>query len=346
MTAEPLAEGWTLPYRWYSDPEVLRREQKRIFARSWQYAGRAAEVAESGSFLTTRCGGVPLLVTHARDGKLRAFLNVCRHRGHELAEGAGRRETIQCPYHAWTYDLDGTLRAAPRSDREPAFGTSGLGLVPAGVGTWGPFLFVNPDPDASPLETTLGELPRILERTLDLSRLRFHSRVGYTLRANWKIAVENYLECYHCSVAHPAFSAGVDVHPDAYVLEPHATFASQYCRARRPGEELETGQFHLIWPALKLNVYPGRPNLSIGSVDPDGPERTVGFLDYFFGEDVDEGWTRDLLELDDQVGREDAALVESVHRGMRSGLIERGRLLPESEQLIAAFQRWLATELS
>jgi choline monooxygenase len=137
------------------------------------------------------------------------------------------------------------------------------------------------------------------------------------------------------------------------VLEPHPTFASQYARIReRPRAltyeargEVERGQFHLLWPNLKLNVFPGQPNLSIGPVYPEGPERTAGYLDYFFGEGVDEEWIADLLALDEQVGREDTALVESVHRGMRSGLVDHGRLLLESEQLIHAFQRWLVTEL-
>jgi len=141
---------------------------------------------------------------------------------------------------------------------------------------------------------------------------------------------------------------------DAYVLEPPPTFASQYASLRErpralpydPSGEVVRGQFHLLWPNLKLNVFPGRPNLSIGPVFPDGPDRTTGYLDYFFGEDVDDGRIADLLALDDQVGREDRALVESVHQGMRSGLVEYGRLLLESEQLILAFQRWLVDAVS
>ena len=92
----------TLPYAWYTDPEILRREEKRIFGGSWQYVGHVGEAPEPGTYFTSRCGKTPILVTRARDGELRGFLNVCRHRGFPVAEGAGRRETIQCPYHAWT----------------------------------------------------------------------------------------------------------------------------------------------------------------------------------------------------------------------------------------------------
>ncbi len=101
----------TLPYSWYSDPEILRLEQERLFRRAWQYAGHTGELPEPGTYMTTRAGGTPVLVTRARDGELRAFLNVCRHRGFPVADGAGSRETIQCPYHAWTY---GARRIAPQ----------------------------------------------------------------------------------------------------------------------------------------------------------------------------------------------------------------------------------------
>ena len=334
----------TLPFAWYSDEEMLRRERERIFARSWQYGGRADQVAEPGSFLTTDAGGVPLLVTRGSDGELRAFLNVCRHRGAILTEGCGRRETIQCHYHAWTYGLDGALRTAPRSDREAhGFEKEELSLLPASVGVWGPFVFVNPDPRAEPLADWLGDLPAILGRDLDLDAVTFHSRVEFGSNANWKVVTENFLECYHCPTAHPGFSAAVDVHPDRYVLEPHATFSSQHCEARTSGER---GQFHLLYPNTGINVFPGPPNLSIGPILPTGPGRTERYLDYFFAPDADETWLADFFAFDDQVGREDTALVESVHRGMATGMLEHGRLLLNAEPLIAAFQGWVTDRLT
>jgi phenylpropionate dioxygenase-like ring-hydroxylating dioxygenase large terminal subunit len=333
----------TLPYAWYSDDDVLRRERARIFAQSWQYAGRAERVAEPGSFLATDAGGIPILVTRDSAGELRGFLNVCRHRGAVLAEGCGTRSTVQCRYHAWTYDLDGSLRNAPRADREADFDKSALSLLAASVGTWGPFLFVNPQDDAAPLADHLGELPEILAREIDVDTLVFHSRVEFGADANWKIVVENFLECYHCATAHPAFSDEVDVHPDRYLLEAHPTFNAQYCRAKTTGEQ---GQFHLLYPNTGLNVFPGPPNLSIGPIVPNGTGRTERYLDYFFAPDVDAEWLREFFAFDDQVGKEDTALVESVHRGMASGLIDHGRLLLDAEPLLAAFQRWVADRLA
>src|SRR3954449_633551 len=164
MASAPGPSALTLPFTWYSDEEQLRRERSRIFARSWQYGGRADQVAEPGSFLATDAGGVPILVTRDKAGELHAFVNVCRHRGAVLTEGCGKRATIQCHYHAWTYDLDGSLRTAPRSEREAEFEHADWSLLPASVGLWWPFLFVNPDPDAPSLEEHLGELPKILAR--------------------------------------------------------------------------------------------------------------------------------------------------------------------------------------
>jgi choline monooxygenase len=256
-----------------------------------------------------------------------------------LVEGAGRRETIQCPYHAWTYGLDGSLRSAPRADETAP--REELGLVRLALETWGPFVFVNPDAGAPPLRESVGEL---LD-ALPLEGLAFHHRVDYVLESNWKIACENFLECYHCAVAHPAFSKVVDVSQDAYLLEQHRWHSSQYSHARGNGDE-PRGQFHFVWPNLKVNVFPGRPNLSIGPIWPDGPERSRGFLDYFFEPDEDGTWVRDLLELDDQVGREDTALVERVQRGVRAGVLTEGRLLGESERLIAHFDGLVREALS
>jgi phenylpropionate dioxygenase-like ring-hydroxylating dioxygenase large terminal subunit len=333
----------TIPFAWYSDPAVLRLERERIFRRSWQYAGRAGQAAEPGSFFTCDLGGVPVVVV--RDGdELRAFLNVCRHRGSLVCEGEGKRATLQCPYHAWTYALDGSLRAAPRADQEAGFDRDGLGLLPVAVDTWGPFVFVNPDAEAGPLAETLGELPQLVAAAgLDVDALVFLKRSHGTYEANWKVCTENFLECYHCQVAHPGFSDLVDVSPEAYRLERHETFASHHVRTR---DGQGGGQFHMIWPSTKINIFPGAPNVSIGPLTPTGVGRTDGFLDYFFLADADPTEMAELIELDDEVGAEDRVLVESVQRGLRARAFEHGRLMLPSEELIADFQRWVAAGLA
>ena len=343
----------TIPFDWYSNPDVLRLERERIFRSAWQYAGRADQVAEPGSFLTCDAVGVPVVVVRDKEGSLRAFLNVCRHRGSVVCEGEGSRETLQCPYHAWTYNLDGSLRAAPRTEREEGFDKSQLGLVQVQVDAWGPFVFVNVDTGAPPLAEHLGELPELVTAAgLDLGSLRFLHRATSEYEANWKICCENFLECYHCQVAHPAFSKVVDVSVDAYLLEQSATFSTQYGPVREvwkgefdPRGPVERGQFHFLWPNITINIMPGQPNLSIGPVVPLAAERTGRFLDYFVGSDVEDAWIADLLEFDNQVGAEDRVLVERVQKGVRSGAIEHGRLLLESERLLANFQNQVVAAL-
>jgi phenylpropionate dioxygenase-like ring-hydroxylating dioxygenase large terminal subunit len=338
----PLEDGWTLPASWYVEPAVLDLERERIFASAWQYAGPAEHVVEPGSYFASVAGHIPVVVTRAADGELRGFVNVCRHRGHIVAAGAGCRATLQCPYHAWTYNLDGTLRRAPRSEREPGFDASTLSLLPIAVETWGPFVFVNPDPDAAPLLEALGPLPDLVSRSgLDLDRLRFHSHVPWEQEVNWKVALENYLECYHCPVAHPGFSEVIDVDPDAYRLAVDGLVCSQIgpLRAEASPGDLSNAQYHFVWPNTTINISPGPQNVSIERWVPLGPRRTVEATDYFFGADVTAERIEESIAWDTQVATEDVSLVNAVQRGLESRAVDQGRLMAESEQLVAAFQR-------
>ena len=330
----------TLPYSWYTDPEILRRERERIFRPAWQYVGHTGQLPEPGYFAAATAGA-PIVVTRDRDGVLRGFVNVCRHRGSQLAEGEGRRATLQCPYHAWTYGLDGSLRAAPRSEEEPGFPQDELGLVPVAVGTWGPFVFANAGPDPEPFADALGSLPaQVAELGLDIDSLVHHSRWEAEVDANWKVVTENFLECYHCQVAHPGFSELIDVSTEAYVLSTDGRLSTQHgpLRTAPAADELPRAQFHFLWPNLGINIFGGQPNISIGPFSPLTPDRTYRFLDYFFGPEVETEWIEDLIAFDGQVGREDRVLVERVQRGISSGALEHGVVMGRSEQLIAHFQ--------
>ncbi|HXV57759.1 MAG TPA: aromatic ring-hydroxylating dioxygenase subunit alpha [Gaiellaceae bacterium] len=345
-----LAAGATLPAHWYADGAIQRLEGERIFARSWQYAGRAELVASPGDFFTCLAGQIPLVVVRDLEGELRAFVNVCRHRGHLIAEGEGNRKALQCPYHAWTYDLDGTLRRAPRSEREPGFDSGLYSMLPVAVGEWGPLVFVNPDPGAPPLGEALGPLPGHVEASgLDLDRLRFRVRSEWEIECDWKVAVENYLECYHCAVAHPGFSRVIDVGPDEYELRSEGLVSSQFGVVKEgaqgngagylaEGESMQP-QYHLLWPNCTLNIDPGPGNMSVDVTRPAGPGRCAGSTEYFFYEEVSDETAAEMMAFANQVGAEDAALVASVQRGLASGMIPHGRLLTSSEHLIQHFQR-------
>jgi choline monooxygenase len=284
-----------------------------------------------------------------RDGdELRAFVNVCRHRAHLVATGRGRRNTLQCPYHAWTFGLDGCLRSAPRVREEhAAFAFEELGLRPVKVESYGPFVFVNPDLDAAPLSEALGAVPARIERSgVDLASLRLRRTVDWECKANWKNAIENYLECYHCAVAHPGFSAAIDVDPSCYLLETAGSTLSQYGPAKHPtgapllpDGEIEESQYHLIFPNTSIDIAPGPPNLLIYAWCPTSPATMAASSHYFFPDGVTDEEIQQIVDFNDQVNEEDLALIDAVQQGLDSGTVPFGRLMPESEQLIARFQR-------
>jgi choline monooxygenase len=285
-------------------------------------------------------------------------VNVCRHRGHLVAQGCGRRETLQCRYHAWTYNLDGSLRRAPRSERETGFDPDEWGLLPVQVDVWERFVFVNPDLTAAPLAPALADLSETIRSSgLDLDRLRFRERIEWENPVNWKISLENYLECYHCPVAHPSFSKMYDVDPDAYVLRSGTLYSSQLGPVREsalrgdgvpyvPRGDVKQAQYHFVWPDTTIDIEAGPANLAVSVWRFEGPHKTVGCTDYFFGEDVTEEEARAMREFGAVVGAEDAVLVRSVQAGLDSGMIPHGRLLLSSEHLIAHFQRLVADALA
>jgi choline monooxygenase len=356
--AGDLARGVSLPASWYTDLAVVARERERIFRRAWQYVGHARQVAAVGDYFTGSVGDIPVVVVRGPGG-VKALVNVCRHRRHEVMTGAGNRKALQCPYHAWTYDLEGCLTAAPRSDGEPGFRRDEWPLLPLRVEAWGPFLFVNPDADAPPLGAVLGELPELVARGgIDVDALVLRDREEWRADANWKVMIENFLECYHCPVQHKAFSKVVDVREDEYTTRGYRWFSSQIAPVRpsalAAGQslaydvrgEVSQAQFHFLWPNFTISVNPGFPNLSVDVWIPDGPEHTRGFSEHYFGPGVSEEFARELTAFNRQVGAEDDALTNSVQRGLRAGIPAQGRFLPGAEPLVIHFQQLVLAALS
>lgn len=339
----------TLPWSYYSDPEILVEERAQLFAGSWHYIGHSGDLPEPGSYLPTEVGGVPTVVTRDREGELHALVNVCRHRGTVVCREPGRGDSLTCPYHAWRYGLDGALRSAPRSAHEPHFQPDEHSLPRLPLEAWGPFLFIAPGDDVIPLAEVLGEIPAMVARTgIDVDDLEFHSRWEADLEANWKVVTENFLECYHCRVVHPEFSQAIDTSPEAYVLDAAPTYSTQYGPVREgwqgpydPSGPIAQGQFHLIYPNTVVIIMPGQPNLSIGPIVPTGPTTTHRRLDYFFGPAVEEAWIKEMMAFDEQVGREDVALVEASQRGLSARPQERGTLFVGSEKLIKHFDEMI-----
>ena len=194
--------GYT-PREWYTSQKLLGIESRMLFERSWSLVGTTDQLAEPGAYLTTTVGSSPLVVAAGFDGELRAFQNVCRHRGLPLVADHGRcGRFLTCPYHQWSYDLQGHLCNVPQSDEQfPGLDRSLWGLLPASVDTWHRMVFVNPDPHAPSLRTTLGELGRRLEHFVG-GPLHQVACVSYEVDCNWKLIVENHIDVYHLWYVH------------------------------------------------------------------------------------------------------------------------------------------------
>ncbi len=198
---KPLSEAETLPTWCYTSPEFYRREVERIFRPAWRLVGREDEFVGAGAYRTLDTFAGPVLVVRGDDGRLRGFVNSCRHRGALLLEGQGRCGAIVCPYHAWKYDLDGALLGAPAMDKSLGFDKRANGLMPARLETWGGFVFVNPNRDAKPLLDGWGDLPEVLGpyRFDEMVAVR---RIEFDVACNWKLLTENAMEEYHTGTVH------------------------------------------------------------------------------------------------------------------------------------------------
>lgn len=355
---EQLEQGRTLPASWYTSPDVYELEKTVVFERFWHYVGRTDEVAAPGQYFTYRIGKVPIVVVRDTEGELRGFVNVCRHRGSEVVlEECGVRKSLQCHYHGWTYGLDGRLRAAPRSKSQPDFDADAHSLHPIRVETWGPFVFAHVDMDAPPLLEHLGVLPGLIEQTgVDVSKVAYRKTLDYEVAANWKVVAENFLECYHCVVSHPAFADMVDldtftVTPTGYVITEIGSMRDDVDLSRQtayaPKEgEIQDGRYSFVWPGFMLNVFPGKMNMSTNKLVPLAVDRTLVRYEFFFVPEVDEEEETTIVDFAHQIQIEDVTICESVQRGMASGFYDRGTLFLAYENGPQYFQRLVLDALA
>jgi phenylpropionate dioxygenase-like ring-hydroxylating dioxygenase large terminal subunit len=348
---DPVAAGpATLPYAHFTDPLWLPREQEAIFERSWLYVTHTGALQNPGDYVTARVGKVPLVLTCDEDGALHALRNVCCHRGAEaVPAGCGNVKALQCQYHGWTYKLDGRLAGAPRSRTEPGFDKADFALAHARIDTYGPFVFVNLDLEAAPLREALEGIPELVDDTgVELDKLRFGERREYVVEANWKVVVENYLECYHCPVAHPSFADVIDL--NTYTIETFGRTSTQIGQPKDADatvdEKVKYGRYNYVWPTFMLNIYPGPGNVSTNLIVPLGVDRTLAVYDFFYEEGADQSAADEITELVHQVMVEDIGLCESVQRGMSSETFSAGRLMLRYEHSIKHFQSLVRAALA
>lgn len=340
----PLDKASTIPSDWYYEPMIARLERNQVFGRGWQVVGRKDQVDSPGKFFTIEMAGEPLVVVRGADDVLRGFFNVCRHHAAAVAiADAGATQLFRCPYHGWTYGLDGSLKGTPDFAGVCDFDRAANGLVPVHVATWESFVFVRLSAGGPHLEEFLGDLAaRIAPR--ELSRLKFHSRRDYVLRCNWKVFVDNYLDGgYHVPYIHKGLNSVLEY--SDYTIEN----GDHYCLQSSPlvdtVEKTRAGDrayYYWLYPNFMINVYEGVMDTNL--VLPIAPDLTRVIFDFYFDESKLAS-AAESIAISDLVQREDVGVCEAVQRGLGSRAYRAGRLSVRREAGEHLFHRLLARDL-
>ena len=360
----------TLPGSWYTDPGVFSREQQAIFGRQWLCAARGGDMPAPGQFQVVTAGSESVLVVRQRDGRLQAFLNVCRHRGARLClEESGQvGRYLRCPYHAWSYELGGRLAAAPNLARMPDVDRDTYGLIPVALREWLGYAWVCLAAQPPSFEDTvigavterLGD-PRVIE-SYTPADLAVGRRVTYDVTANWKLIVENFMECYHCAPIHPELTSVLPEFTSGYSAQYHvghgAAFADRVAGFTVDGSpgfgrlpKVTDGQDRryyavTIRPQVFVNLVPD--HVIVHRMIPLAPDRTIVTCDWLFDTAVVASG-RDLsrsVELFDRVNQQDFAACERTQPSMNSRAYRDGGVLVPSEHHIAGFHAWVRDRLA
>ena len=342
----------------YVSPEIFRRERERIFLESWLYAGHVSELPEPGAYLLFEHDDESVVVLRDKKGDLQAFANVCRHRGSRLcAEPSGRLgDRIRCPYHSWSYRLDGRLAHAPNMDEVPGFAPGDHGLMPVPFASWKGLVFVSLAPAP----------PALLDRLLDLDdrvepwrlgELEVTARRVYEVDANWKLFFQNYSECYHCPTAHPLLNRLSPYRDSTSELSEGAvlggpmrmatsggsmTITGERCATPIPGVEgaqLDLVYYYTIFPNLFLSLAPDY--VLIHRIDALDVRRTRIVCDWLFHPNAraEAGFDpTPAVEFWDMTNRQDWELCANAQRGVASRAYRPGPYA-EIESEVAAFDR-------
>ena len=320
----------------YTDPAVYSRECAAIFHASWQMLGPASAVEAPGAYVAAEIAGAKVFAIRGRDGTLRAFRNVCRHRGARLLEeGQGTCTRILCQYHNWVYDLDGTLMRAPWFGEDPDFDMADWPLTPISVETWRGLLFVAIDP-AQPLAAQLGDtVPELADEPIETFRQTATRRLVFD--ANWKTYTDNFVEGYHIPGIHPAFFRAID-------FEQFETTAhDNLIRMTAPPREglFYRGKWLWMWPNWTLSLFEGGMNTS--RINPLGPDRTELIYNFYFADTSDAArpGQEDTIARNIAVIEEDFGICIETQKNYASGGYSPGPLSPRHEQGVAWFQNRL-----
>ncbi|MCZ4351585.1 ring-hydroxylating oxygenase subunit alpha [Roseovarius aestuarii] len=319
----------------YTRDDWFQADLRAIFARHWQWVCHVEKLRMPGDYIALTVAGHPIAVVRDKEGVLRAFYNVCKHRAHELLSGSGNTTRIMCPYHAWVYKLDGQLVRAPETEHLSDFTPSEICLDEVQVEEFCGFVYVNLDPTAKSLSEQSGSLEtEIRHWAPDIDTLTFGRRLSYDIQSNWKNVVDNFLECYHCPTAHKDFCDLVDM--DTYKVTTYGIYSSHMAEAGNTPNSaydvsnatVKTHAVWWLWPTTCLMRYPGRSSMIVLNIIPMGPNRTLETYDFYLETPEPDAMELDAIRYIDAVLQpEDIALVESVQRGMNTPAFTQGRIV-------------------
>lgn len=351
---DPLDHAWTIPSPWYFDTRVGRLEEQSVFAATWQVVGRADQVRERGDFFTADIAGEPIVVVRDEAGELRAFFNVCRHHAAAVVtEAQGCAKQFRCPYHGWTYGIDGALKGMVEFDGVCNFDRGKNGLVPVRVDVWENFVFVNLDGHALPLKEFLGQVPEIVAPLEVTKKLHYFDRCIYTLNCNWKVYVDNYLDGgYHVPHAHKGLSSVIEYTKytienfDRACLQSSPLSSDMNSEAGVAATRQERAFYLWIYPNFMINAYEGVMDTNL--VLPMGVDKCAVIFDYYFG-DVSKGaeaHNKESIRISEKVQDEDESICDAVQRGLGSRAYVAGRLSVRREAGEHLFHRLLHNDLT
>ena len=335
-----LRRARALEARHYLGAAMLEADRRTVFAHSWQLVAHREQLLEPGDHVVEVVAGTPVLVLRGRDGVLRAFPNVCRHRAGPLAHGSGKgMHSLRCKYHGWLYDQEGRLIGAPEMQDAAEFVTSDIRLPPLRVREWQGLVFIALADDVADFDAVYGGISERIA-PVDLATMRFTRRDVFDVACNWRVYVDNFLEGYHLPLVHPGLSRLLDYR--AYETEVFQWYSLQHSPLRNADAVYGDGEalYFFIYPNVMLNVMPGR--MQTNRVLPLAPDRCHVEFDYYYLQDpaatarIDED-----RAFSDAVQHEDIAICESVQKGLASGFYEAGRLSPRRESGVWHFHERL-----
>ncbi|MFO1091514.1 MAG: Rieske 2Fe-2S domain-containing protein [Hyphomicrobiales bacterium] len=352
-------KSYTIPARIYHDPQFLEDEKRHIFWRNWIFVGHVTDLEKPGDYITAEFTDQRLFVIRTAEGELKAFFNVCQHRGHSLLKGRGTaKKAIVCPYHAWAYDHEGHLIAARNCDQVAGFERGEFSLPGIRVDTLGGFLFVNLDPNARPMcEVYPGAEEALKSFSGDTTALRATRSVPFDIKGNWKNVADNLLECYHCAASHKAFVDLVEM--DTYTVELQEYWSIQHgiCRPNNTAYDFPADADNrfvalYLWPSMAWVGLPGARGVNVFSFHPLNAELThQDFTYYHPGGPISATEEASFKYFEDVLGPEDVWLVEDVQKGLHSLGYHQGRIMVDpkrssiSEHALHHFQNLVVREM-